>query len=66
LTYDSPHIKPLREWMDEGGEVLVNGKYVNGKDTPINSELKLFLYMNTSEDVQLLKDLAPFSLPPFD
>jgi hypothetical protein len=44
----------------------VNNKLVNGKDTPINSELKLCLDMNKSKDVQLLKDLAPFSLPPFD
>jgi hypothetical protein len=56
LTYDSPHIKPLRKWMDDS----------NGKDTPINSKLHLWLYMDKSKDVQLLKDLAPFSLPPFN
>jgi hypothetical protein len=39
---------------------------VEGKDTPINSQLKLKLEMNKSKDVQLLKDLAPFALPPFD
>jgi hypothetical protein len=36
------------------------------KNTPINSELKLGLEMYKSKDVQLLKDLAPFALPPFD
>jgi hypothetical protein len=35
------------------------------KDTPIDSELELYLRMNRSKDVQLLKDLAPFALPPF-
>jgi hypothetical protein len=52
--------------MDEGGEVCVNGYNVNGKDTPINSKLQLKLYMNRSKDLQLLKDFAPFTLPPFD
>jgi hypothetical protein len=52
--------------MDEGGKVKVNNKSVNGKDTPINSELGLTLDMNESKDVQLLKDLAPFALPPFE
>jgi hypothetical protein len=36
------------------------------KDTPINSELELYLDMNKSKNVQLLKYLAPFALPPFD
>jgi hypothetical protein len=66
LTYDSPHIKPLRKWMDEGGGVYVNDKKVNGKDTPINRKLGLRLDMDESKDEQLLKDLAPFALPPFD
>jgi hypothetical protein len=66
LTYKSPHIKPLRKWMDEGGDVEVNRKLVKGKNTPINSQLRLDLYMNKSKDVKLLKDLALFALPPFD
>jgi hypothetical protein len=65
LTYDSPHIKPLRKWMDEGAEVWVNCGHAIGKDTPINNELGLDLYMHKSKDVQLFKDLAPFALPPF-
>jgi hypothetical protein len=52
--------------MDEGGEVLVNGEKVNGKNTPIFSELQLTFKMSESKDVQLLKDLAPFSLPPIN
>jgi hypothetical protein len=56
LTYNSPHIKSLRKWMDRGYK----------KNTPINSELQLTLKMNESKDVQLLKDLAPFVLPPFN
>jgi hypothetical protein len=36
------------------------------KDTPtINNELGLGLEMNRSKEVHLLKDLAPFALPPF-
>jgi hypothetical protein len=56
LTYDSPHIKPLRKWMDE---------YEYKKNTPINSKLLLELFMDKAKDVQLLKDLPPFALPPF-
>jgi hypothetical protein len=37
----------------------------NKKNTPINSELGLELDMEKSEDVQLLKDLSHFPLPPF-
>jgi hypothetical protein len=66
LTYKSPHIKPLREWMDEGGKVEVNEITVNRKNTPINRKLGLRLDMDESKDEQLLKDLAPFALPPLD
>jgi hypothetical protein len=52
--------------MDEYGEVYVFEEEVNYKDTPINNELELKLKMYESEDLQLLKDLAPFALPPFD
>jgi hypothetical protein len=55
LDYNSPELKPLRMWLDNGKE----------KDTPIDSELSISLYMNKSLDVQLLKDLAHFELPPF-
>jgi hypothetical protein len=47
-------------------KIKVNSKFVNGGYTPINSELQLILNMNESKDVQLLKDLTPFVLPPFD
>jgi hypothetical protein len=52
--------------MDEGGKVWVNDKWVNKKDTPINSKLGLRFKMNESKDVQLLKDFVSFTLPPFD
>jgi hypothetical protein len=52
--------------MDEGGDVFLDGKEVNGKNTPINSKLGLILEMDKSADVKLLKDLAPITLPPLD
>jgi hypothetical protein len=56
LNYDSREFSILRKW--EYGE--------KWKDTPIDSELELDLQMNESKSVQLLRDLAPFALPPFD
>jgi hypothetical protein len=38
---------------------------INRKNTPIDSNLEIGLDIGESEDVQLLKDLAPFTLPPF-
>jgi hypothetical protein len=52
--------------MDDDGQVYLNNKWVKLKNTPIDSELRLDPNMNNSKDVQLLKDLAPFTLPPFD
>jgi hypothetical protein len=50
---------------DSNGDVWMNGKSVNVKDTPIISKLGLELDMDKSKDLMLLKDLAPFALPPF-
>jgi hypothetical protein len=46
----------LRKW--EYGE--------RWKETPIDSELRLVLSMNESKDIELLKNLTPFALPPLD
>jgi hypothetical protein len=54
LDYDSQELKPLRKYLD--------GK--EKKDTPIDSQLKLELSLDESKDVQLLKDLAFYALPP--
>jgi hypothetical protein len=52
--------------MDEVGKVCVNGKWLNLSDTPINSELQLSFKINKPKDMELLKYLAQFALPPFD
>jgi glycogen synthase len=65
LKYKSKELKPLREWLDGKEKIYAKGKYKKGKDTPINSNLELRFDMNESEDVQLIKNLAPFALPPF-
>jgi hypothetical protein len=51
--------------MDGEKEVNTNGEWKLGKAAPINSKLGLYFPMDQSKNVRLLKDLAPFALPPF-
>jgi hypothetical protein len=57
LDYNSPHLKPLKTWMTKKEHLIES-------DTPIDSKLGLSLDMKESNDVQLLTNLAPFTLPP--
>jgi hypothetical protein len=55
LDYDSPELSILRRWMY--GE--------SWKDAPVESITQIKIKMRKSKDVQLLKNLEPFSLPSF-
>jgi hypothetical protein len=56
LDYNSPELSILRKLDNEE----------SSEETPIDSEFELHLDMNRSKHVQLLKDLAFFTLPPID
>jgi hypothetical protein len=67
LTYDSPFLYPLKRWIKENEDAVVDDEQVaTKKDTPINSSLQLTLDMCQSKDVQLVRDLSIFVLPPID
>jgi hypothetical protein len=60
LTYKSPHIKPLRKWMDEGGKVEVIGKEEK-KTKEYSNRCKEIYEDKIGESISLDKDVRQFN-----